>query len=370
MMSDDIVEKANSYLPPQIRIWGIQRTNNAFNSHVHCDSRVYEYILPSHCFLPPKPGSTAAECAKTFKSEERPGEPEDTFWDNIIGPDFYSLLRRYTSNRKDVPVDNPPPDLSPEELERFNKIRSAETDAIRSFRLSASRLERIRSAFKIYLGTHNFHNLTVGVPYSSSHAQRYMMSIDVAEPKLIGSTEWLRIKIHGQSFMLHQIRKMIGAVLIAIRYGVGEESIRHTLTTKENMHIPKAPAQGLLLERPVFSGMKQKLEKFGNEALDWEPYTEEIEKFKDEFIYKSIFRETTAENVYFPFSPMPLVGKLLADDSFHEFINFMDSFKYEEGKGLSMFLHDRQSKELVEKFEENEDEDDTNVKGDSDKVEG
>jgi hypothetical protein len=197
-----------------------------------------------------------------------------------------------------------------------------------------------------------------------------MMSIDVAEPKLIGSTEWLRIKIHGQSFMLHQIRKMIGAVLIAIRYGVGEESIRHTLTTKENMHIPKAPAQGLLLERPVFSGMKQKLEKFGNEALDWEPYTEEIEKFKDEFIYKSIFRETTAENVYFAFPPMPSVGRLLADDRFHEFINFMDSFKYEEGKGLSMFLHDRQNTELVEKFEENEDEDDTNIKGDSDKLEG
>ena len=48
----------------------------------------------------------------------------------------------------------------------------------------------------------------------------------------------------------------------------------------------------------------------------------------------------------------------------------MDSFKYEQGKGLSMFLHDRQTKELVEKFEGNEDEDDTHVKGDSDKLEG
>ena len=48
----------------------------------------------------------------------------------------------------------------------------------------------------------------------------------------------------------------------------------------------------------------------------------------------------------------------------------MDSFKYEQGKGLSMFLQDRQTKELVEKFEGNEDEDDTKVKGDSDNVEG
>ena len=211
-------------------------------------------------------------------------------------PDFYSLLQRYTANKKDSTDELP--ELSLEEQKRFDDMRTTETDAIRSFRLSAARLERVRSAFKVYIGTHNFHNLTVGVPYHSSQAQRYMISIDVAEPKLIGATEWLRIKIHGQSFMLHQIRKMVGAVLIAIRYNVGEESIRTILKTRENMHIPKAPAQGLLLERPVFSGMSEKLQKFGNEALDWEPYREKIEKFKDEFIYKSIFRETTAEHMY------------------------------------------------------------------------
>lgn len=100
--------------------------------------------------------------------------------------------------------------------------------------------------------------------------------------------------------MLHQIRKMIGAVLMGIRYGVGEESIRRVLTARGDMHIPKAPAQGLLLERPVFTGISEKIKKFGNEALDWEPYEEKIEKFKEDFIYKSIFRETTAENMYSP----------------------------------------------------------------------
>ena len=64
------------------------------------------------------------------------------------------------------------------------------------------------------------------------------------------------------------------------------------------MHIPKAPAQGLLLERPVFSGMSAKLQKFGNEALNWDLFEEKIEKFKEDFIYKSIFQETTAENMY------------------------------------------------------------------------
>jgi hypothetical protein len=59
------------------------------------------------------------------------------------------------------------------------------------------------------------------------------------------------------------------------------------------------PSQGLLLERPVFSGMSEKRQKFGQEALNWEPYSENIENFKEEFIYRSIFRETTAEIMYF-----------------------------------------------------------------------
>jgi len=293
---EEVAQKINEHLPPQIRIYGIQRTNNAFNSHIHCDSRVYEYIIPSHCFLPPKPGSTAASYAQSVEAQGRDPEPEDNFWDNIIGADFYPLLQRHISQKKEAPEDRLP-ELSAEESNRLQKMKSDETEAIRSYRLSPSRLGRIRSAFQIYIGTHNFHNLTIGVPAHSGHALRYIMSIDIAEPKIYGSTEWLRIKIHGQSFMLHQIRKMIGAVLIAIRYGIGEESIKHILTTRTDMHIPKAPAQGLLLERPVFTGISEKIKKFGNEALDWKPYEEQIEKFKEEFIYKSIFRETTAENM-------------------------------------------------------------------------
>jgi hypothetical protein len=46
----------------------------------------------------------------------------------------------------------------------------------------------------------------------------------------------------------------------------------------------------------------------------------------------------------------------------------MDSFKYEQGKGLAMFVQDRQTNELAEKFEKEDDEID--VKGDGENVEG
>jgi hypothetical protein len=47
---------------------------------------------------------------------------------------------------------------------------------------------------------------------------------------------------------------------------------------------------------------------------------------------------------------------------FHEFINFMDSFRYDEDKGLSMYAQGRE-KEPIESFQKEEE--DGEIKGDS-----
>lgn len=41
--------------------------------------------------------------------------------------------------------------------------------------------------------------------FKSRDASRYIISIDVPEPEIYGDIEWVSVKIHGQSFMLHQI---------------------------------------------------------------------------------------------------------------------------------------------------------------------
>lgn len=54
---EKIVEKINEHLPPQIRVWGMERTNGAFSCYQSCDSRWYEYLIPTFCFIPPHPES-------------------------------------------------------------------------------------------------------------------------------------------------------------------------------------------------------------------------------------------------------------------------------------------------------------------------
>jgi tRNA pseudouridine38-40 synthase len=56
-----------------------------------------------------------------------------------------------------------------------------------------------------WLTRSNFHNYTIGKPFSDRSVKRFMITIDVSDPTLYGDIEWISVKIHGQSFMLHQI---------------------------------------------------------------------------------------------------------------------------------------------------------------------
>lgn len=76
-------------------------------------------------------------------------------------------------------------------------------------------------------------------------------------------------------------------------------------STFENLkiNIPKAPALGLLLERPIFRVYNEKMRsKAANEVerdeIDFDLYKEQIEEFKREWIYKKIFEAENQEHVF------------------------------------------------------------------------
>ena len=61
-----------------------------------------------------------------------------------------------------------------------------------------------------YQGTHNFHNFTVRKPWDALDAKRYMLSFRCGGVMEIDGRRWVKMVVVGQSFMMHQIRKMVG----------------------------------------------------------------------------------------------------------------------------------------------------------------
>ena len=411
-----IVDKINNHLTPQIRVWGFQRTVNSFSAYQACDSRWYEYFIPTQSFLPPHPQSWFAKQLEklaeeaddldeyrqrqeevqgfwsiveeqkikpvlndlpdwvrerietalydddaiedpengTGKAEDPENGPKNEHEENLANQTEPQLdagaetkvqsfqtegkeegLQQKTSRETD-PEDKPASDLpdvtkvsddaepsvASEKAHRLpleqkrnldaatKRLRHAYSAAKRSYRIDPRRTARIQPILDAFLGTKNFHNYTVQKTFRDPSAKRVIKSFKVnPEPIVIDDSEWLRIKIHGQSFMMHQIRKMIGMVSLVIRCGCSPSRIPETFG-ETKIDIPKVPGLGLMLERPVFESYnKGAAEKFGRDKLGFDQYDDEIDAFKKKEIYERMFKEEAETN------------------QFHTFFSHIDHFK-------------------------------------------
>jgi tRNA pseudouridine38-40 synthase len=418
---EKVVEKINEHLPPQIRVWGIQRTNNGFSCYQQCSSRWYEYLMPSYALLPPQPqsflGQKVAESAKakgicgeyverlgdvrsyweevekndilpileklepdvrakvvdklrgmsnqelnddaaptapdvemsdgavagteakaqeevketaTSKGAKRPRE--DT--DGVAAEDQESKRTKVTEDKdsSEVPkesasemqveaaeVDKSGQDastkkaseggpsapqaepkaqreLSPVDM-AIREIKAAYVAAKRRYRVSPARIQKLQEALSLYEGTHNFHNYTILKTFKDPSAQRHIKSFIVnPKPIHIRDTEWLSIKVHGQSFMMHQIRKMVAMAVMVTRCGAPVDLITESYGPRR-ISIPKAPGLGLLLERPVFEEFNKKAKsEYDREPIDFGNYDEQIQEFKDREIYRRMFEAEENDN--------------------------------------------------------------------------
>ncbi|KAG8624751.1 hypothetical protein KVT40_007818 [Elsinoe batatas] len=379
---EDIVDKINEHLSPQIRVWGIERTINSFSCYQAVDSRWYEYLIPSNSFISPHPSSFLAQvCAKyaeeTGDSEAMAQRQEDIkdFWPDVEDKHIKPILDELDEEIRELVVralfprwdgitlggddsyirgiadidssnTNRPqnkgrrnPDEDPEEepqedeaapptedspsqqsilgpvkrealFQATKRLKAAYDSARRSYRISPARIALIQSALSAYVGTKNFHNYTIQKAATDPSAKRNIKSFVVnPEPIIIEGTEWLSLKVHGQSFMMHQIRKLVGMVTLLVRCGADAPKRINESYGKEKWSIPKVPGLGLLLERPVFDTYnKNQAQKFGREQLDFGKHDEKIEKFKREQIYGRIWDEERGAN------------------TFHQFFNHIDNY--------------------------------------------
>ncbi|PKI55173.1 hypothetical protein CRG98_024464 [Punica granatum] len=84
--------------------------------------------------------------------------------------------------------------------------------------------ERFNRILSYYVGTHNFHNFTTRTKAEDPSASRYIISFDASNMVTVEGFEFVKCEVVGQSFMLHQIRKMMG-LAVAIMRNCAPESL-------------------------------------------------------------------------------------------------------------------------------------------------
>lgn len=153
---DRIIGELNSVLPPDMRLFAIKKVTRNFDIRHDAKCRRYNYLLPTFVF-------------------------QD--WKDI---------------QDSVPQ-------TPEQIRRLVETLNETVN-------------------KHYLKTHNFHNFTRRLKETDPRCHRFMiaMKAELADPALVASycaankiqnarnVQFIRFELLGQSFVYHQIRKMIG----------------------------------------------------------------------------------------------------------------------------------------------------------------
>lgn len=165
----------------------------------------------------------------------------------------------------------------------------------RSFRVSATTLTHANVVLKRFKGTHNFYNFTSGRLPTDSSCNRYIISVECLPPFLYEDCEYCVIRVVGQSFMLHQIRKMIGLMIAIVRGNTTEDVFDCVFGTKR-VDIPKAPGLGLMLSEVNYDRYNARFGEDGfHDPIVWSKYEKQMDEFKLNYIYKHIHEKEIEE---------------------------------------------------------------------------
>uniref|UniRef100_A0A803LV62 Pseudouridine synthase I TruA alpha/beta domain-containing protein n=2 Tax=Chenopodium quinoa TaxID=63459 RepID=A0A803LV62_CHEQI len=333
------VERLSSHLPPQIRIFGYKRVTPSFNAKKFCDRRRYVYLLPVFALdrschrdrvsVLASLGSES-ELVKCSGCSERGrkviglmGNRRD--WENggFVQSDISSnscdaLLIAGENEGNDAGAGVVGCDVSIQSGISSNcnekeKIENVECDVVieskngsevsksesvvveeelreekkSEFKYGEEERKRFNRILKHYEGTHNFHNFTTRIKPEDPSAKRYIVSFEANTTVTIDGIEFVKCEVIGQSFMLHQIRKLIGMAVSVMRDFVPESIYERAFDQDFRINVPTAPEVGLYLDECFFTSYNNKW-NHTHEEVSMKEYAEEAEEFKLKYIYSHV----------------------------------------------------------------------------------
>jgi len=251
---DQIRNMINEQFPDDIVVLDIVRTPRAFCARTQRNKVRYQYMLPSFVL----------QDRKIFKE----------IFDNIV--DKSKVEARDKNNT-----------LFPEEIKMLR-------EQFRDYRATEDNLNRLKTALERYNGTNKYHNYTSRKKADDPSVNRFIHSFTVQDAVLDkNGVEWVPCLVNGQSFLLHQIRKMMTMAIDVSRDAANMEVMEDSFTNRA-MNINTAPAQGLFLDMSYYDNYNQRQQ--AGDPLDWHsdttaPATLRWKQFKEDKIMCHVMDE-------------------------------------------------------------------------------
>lgn len=146
--------------------------------------------------------------------------------------------------------------------------------------------EAMSRTMESYLGTHCWHNYTPMTQDSYNEDRRYIYDRKSSSTYyrkierfrfreiIIGDKKYISFTIRGQSFLMHQIRKIVASVILYSKGLVDDDFVLASVDGPWKIPIPKAPSEGLFLKTARFRELdlnelfhREPIDQFRNDRL-------------------------------------------------------------------------------------------------------
>jgi tRNA pseudouridine38-40 synthase len=332
----------NSHLPPQIKVFSVQRVTKSFDARTECNRRRYHYHLPASCLgIYPRIGADGEASPLSF-IDERKIELLEEAWKTFQGSHpFHNYTRRRlyredkdsrrggysgkgggsrrTSSRKENADEEEEENVDEVEDETVSEPVAENTQVSSEVEAQAPIPSRPKGLIQpVWYAERNEQD-----PITRRH-YRFIGECEISRQLITlapGGPPCIRLSVEGASFMLHQIRHMVGAAT-AVALGIFPlELLQASLSSPARINLPLAPACSLVLAGAEFSafrtswdGKLSQAASTSGERLTLPAAGEEQQnKFANEWLY-------------------PAVSSLLQGEEWENWGEDLDGLFYEESE--------------------------------------
>ncbi|KAK9918566.1 hypothetical protein WJX75_005011 [Coccomyxa subellipsoidea] len=251
-----IAAEINKHLPRQVRVLSVQRTNQKFDARQICEGRVYSYFLPTYIIGLQLDGSEEdrerlrllRECLALFEGVHA--------FHNFTKRRLYRASQRQIGRRGKEKSGSRAIAGREGALEEGDASSGEEGDggvdasvALEAASVSSDwRTDRGPRLLQMKWNEER----DDADPITRSHFRHiYSATADDPVPLVPDGTPCIKVVFSGQSFMLHQIRHMVGAAVAVARRAIPLEFVEACLRSPSRAIMPLAPPHVLVLSATV-----------------------------------------------------------------------------------------------------------------------